>query len=126
MTQSTTIKYLVTGRDGFSDNDGYSSTSAITKTYSFKKIEDSCKRHVKWGTFDEVNDKNRVQVILGKFNMDCIKADIDGEDDWKNKDYQAAYDEDDTNPWNCVDTIVKIDSKSNTTTTIYAKSWDNA
>ena len=123
MTQSTTIKYLVTGREGFSDNDGYSSTSAITKTYGFKKIEDSCKRHVKWGTFDEVNDKNRVQVILGKFNMDCIKADIDGEDDWEDHDYQVAYDEEGT-CWNCVDTIVKIESIK-TTNTIYAQSWDN-
>tara|TARA_Y100000766_G_scaffold247433_1_gene228582 strand:+ start:949 stop:1323 length:375 start_codon:yes stop_codon:yes gene_type:complete len=123
MTQSTTIKYLVTGREGFSDNDGYSSSSAIKKTYGFKKIEDSCKRHVKWGTFDEVNDENRVQVILGKFNMDRIKADIDGEKDWEEDDYQEAYDE--SGCWNCVDLILKIDSKSKAETTIYAKSWDN-
>jgi hypothetical protein len=123
MTQSTTIKYLVTGREGFSDNDGYSSTSAIKKTYGFKKIEDLCKRSVKLGTFDEVNDKNRVQEILWKFNMDCIKKDIDGEDDWEDNDYQVAYDEEGT-CWNCVDTIVKIES-INTTNTIYAKSWDN-
>ena len=123
MTQSTTIKYLVTGREGFRDNYGYSSTSAITKTYGFKKIVDLCKRSVKLGTFDEVNDKNRVQEILWKFNMDCIKKDIDGEDDWEDDDYQVAYDEEGT-CWNCVDTIVKIES-INTTNTIYANSWDN-
>ena len=124
MTQKTTIKYLVTGREGMS-NWEFTDSYAVKKTYGFKWIEDSCKRHTEWGTFDEVNDKNRVQVILWKFNMDCIKADIDGEDDWEDDDYQAAYDEDDTNPWNCVDLILKIDSKSKTTSTIYAKSSYN-
>jgi hypothetical protein len=119
-----TIKYLVTGREGMS-NWEFTDSYAVKKTYGFKWIEDSCKRHTEWGTFDEVNDKNRVQVILWKFNMDCIKADIDGEDDWEDDDYQAAYDEDDANPWNCVDLILKIDSKSKTTSTIYAKSSYN-
>ena len=54
--------------------------------------------------------------------MDCIKKDIDGEDDWEDYDYQVAYDEEGT-CWNCVDTIVKIES-INTTTSIYAKSWE--
>ena len=124
MTQSTTIKYLVTGRDGFSDNDGYSSTSAIKKTYGFKEIEDICKDWLMTG--EKVEDVKRVEVIKDKFNQDCIRADIDGEKDWEDDDYQDAYDEDDANPWNCVDLILKIDSKSGTTTTIYEASWDNA
>mgnify|MGYP001164089332 CR=1 FL=1 len=116
-----TIKYLVTGRAGMS-NWEYTGSYAVKKTYGFKKIEDICKRSVKHGIFDRVNNKNRVQEILWKFNMDCIKADIDGEKGWKADDYQAAYDEDDANPWNCVDLIVKINSKSGTTTTIYKAS----
>ena len=119
-----TIQYLVTGREGVNDSYMGTASSAITKTYGFKEIEDKCKSSVDWGTFDEVNDKSRVQIILWKFNNDCIKADIDGEDDWEEDDYQEAYDEAGT--WNCVDLIVKIDSKSETETTIYAKSWDNA
>ena len=118
MTQSTTIKYLVTGRDGFSDNDGYSSTSAITKTYGFKEIEDICEND-----YDEATDENRGEEILEKFNRDCIRDSIDGEEDWKDSDYQGAYDEAGT--WNCVDLILKIDFKSKTVTTFYANSWDN-
>lgn len=114
-----TIKYLVTGREGCSDNDGYSSTSAITKTYDFKNIEDTCKE---W--FDEIGEEQRVEIIKDKFNQDCIRADIDGEEDWEDDDYQEAYDEEGT-CWNCVDLILKIDSKSKTETTIYAKSWNN-
>ena len=114
-----TIQYLVTGREGVSDHNG-SASSAITKTYGFKEIEDICK-----SSFDKVDDENREEVILDKFNIDCIKADIDGEEDWEDDDYQAAYDEDDANLWNCVDTIVKIDSKSETITTIYEHAWDN-
>jgi hypothetical protein len=116
-----TIQYLVTGREGMS-NWEHTASSAITKTYSFKKIEDICEE---WFDPEDIGDEQRVETILDEFNFDCIKADIDGEDDWKKKDYQAAYDEDDANLWNCVDTIVKIDSKSKATTTIYTKSWDN-
>ena len=71
-----TIQYLVTGREGVSDHNG-SASSAITKTYGFKEIEDICK-----SSFDKVDDENREEVILDKFNIDCIKADIDGEEDW--------------------------------------------
>jgi len=117
MTQSTTIKYLVTGREGFRDNDGYSSTSAITKTYGFKKIEDIC-----ISSFDEVDDENRGEMILEEFNSELIRVDIDGEDDWEDDDYQEAYDEAGT--WNCVDLILKIDFKSKTITTMYAKNWE--
>ena len=119
-----TIKYLVTGREGMS-NWEHTASSAITKTYGFKEIKDICKE---W--FDEADDEvtcnhQSVEVILDKFNIDCIKADIDGEDNWEDDDYQAAYDEDDANLWNCVDTIVKIDSKSKAITTIYEHAWDN-
>ena len=118
MTLSTTIKYLVTGREGFRDNYAYSSTSAITKTYGFKKIEDIC-----ISSFDEVDDENRREMILEEFNSELIRVDIDGEEDWKDSDYQEAYDEAGT--WNCVDLILKIDFKSETVTTFYANSWDN-
>ena len=117
-----TIKYLVTGREGFRDNDGYSSTSAFKKTYGFKEIEDICKDCLMTG--EKVEDVKRVEVIKDKFNQDCIRADIDGEEDWEDDDYQEAYDEEGT-CWNCVDLILKIDFKSETITTIYAASWDN-
>ena len=117
-----TIQYLVTGREGMS-NWEYTGSSVKTKTYGFKKIEDICKDWLMTG--EEVEDEKRVEVIKDKFNQDCIRADIDGEDDWEDDDFQAAYDEDDANLWNCVDSIVKIDSKSKTTTTIYTASWDN-
>ena len=113
-----TIQYLVTGREGFRDNYGYSSTSAITKTYGFKKIEDIC-----ISSFDEVDDENRREMILEEFNSELIRVDIDGEEDWKDSDYQEAYDEAGT--WNCVDLILKIDFKSETVTTFYANTWDN-
>ena len=113
-----TIQYLVTGREGMS-NWEHTASSAITKTYSFKKIEDICEE---WFDPEDIGDDQRVKTILDEFNFDCIKADIDGEDDWEDDDYQVAYDEEGT-CWNCVDTIVKIES-INTTTSIYAKSWE--
>ena len=113
-----TIKYLVTGREGVHHCDGCSESSAITKTFDFKKIEDICNE-----MFDEVDDENRGEMILEEFNSELIRVDIDGEEDWKDSDYQEAYDEAGT--WNCVDTIVKIESKSKATTTSYANSWDN-
>ena len=116
-SKQLTIQYLVTGREGVSDHNG-SASSAITKTYGFKEIEDICK-----SSFDEVDDENRGEIILEEFNSACIRDDIDGEEDWEDSDYQEAYDEAGT--WNCVDLIVKIDSKSETQTTIYANSWDS-
>lgn len=115
-----TIKYLVTGREGVNYSHG-SESSAITKTYGFKKIEDICKDWLMTG--EEVKDEKRVEVIKDKFNQDCIRADIDGEDDWEDDDYQAAYDE--AGAWNCVDLILKIDFKSETITTIYESAWNN-
>ena len=117
-----TIQYLVTGREGMS-NWEHTASSATTKTYGFKEIEDICNDRLMTG--EKVEDVKRVEVIKDKFNQDCIRADIDGEEDWEDDDYQDAYDEDDANPWNCVDLILKIDSKSGTTTTTYEASWDN-
>ena len=54
-----TIKYLVTGREGVHHCDGCSESSAITKTFGFKKIEDICNE-----MFDEVDDENRGEMIL--------------------------------------------------------------
>ena len=116
-SKQLTIQYLVTGREGVSDHNG-SASSAITKTYGFKEIEDICK-----SSFDEVDDENREEVILEKFNSDCIRDSIDGEDDWEDSDYQETYDEAGT--WNCVDLIIKIDFKSETITTIYEGAWNN-
>mgnify|MGYP003138838604 CR=1 FL=1 len=112
-----TIKYLVTGREGVRNFD-YSASSAITKTYGFKKIEDICNE-----MFDEVDDENRGEMILEEFNSELIRVDIDGEEDWEDSDYQETYDE--AGNWNCVDLILKIDFKSETITTIYTGSWDN-
>ena len=114
-----TIQYLVTGREGVSDFNG-SASSAITKTYGFKEIEDICEND-----YDEATDENRGEEILEKFNSDCIRDAIDGEEDWSIRDYQDAYREDDANLWNCVDLILKIDFKSETITTIYEGAWDN-
>ena len=113
-----TIKYLVTGREGIYHCDGYSESSAITKTFGFKEIEDTCK-----SSFDEVDDENRGEIILEEFNSACIRDDIDGEEDWEDSDYQETYDEAGT--WNCVDLILKIDFKSETITTIYEHAWNN-
>ena len=111
-----TIKYLVTGREGVNDHDG-SASSATTKTYDFKKIEDICKE-----SFDEIGEEQREEVILDEFNTDCIRDSIDEEEDWEDSDYQETYDEAGT--WNCVDLILKIDFKSETITTIYEASWE--
>ena len=114
-----TIKYLVTGREGIRTWE-HTASSAITKTYGFKKIEDICKE---WFDEEDIGDEQRVETILDEFNCELIRVDIEGEEDWKDADYQEAYDE--GGNWNCVDTIVKIDFKSETTTTIHTNSWDN-
>ena len=116
-----TIQYLVTGREGMS-NWEYTASSAITKTYGIKEMEDICKES---SGDDDVTEEELEENILEKFSNDCIRDAIDGEEDWSICDYQDAYREDDANLWNCVDLILKIDFKSEAITTIYEGAWDN-
>ena len=109
MTQSTTIKYLVTGRQGFTDSHLCSYGEAITKNYG--------------DIFGDLKEDALSNAIQARYHKDLVHdySRDAAENDWTDLDYLEHYDEE--KGWNQVDCIFEFTETASKPKQVFTMTW---